>query len=205
MPKIITTKDVLERLFAKWGDLCTYPDYEFRGATVPMRIVCSVHGEFFRTYREQLKAKYVCPKCSDAAVSEKARVRSAQRFMEFAGLLSISSGASFECLSSYIDYLTPIKIRCLTCGVISSMTPTALQKRRECTFCEEEASVWKRMIDVEGRRKGGLRAITPQERGRELEAKYPGKYTYNFDGYTDRMSKVTLTCKQCGGGVYYHS
>lgn len=61
------TISFLQKLKCKFGDSVDYSFVSYTTSKTPIKLVCSLHGEFMKTPKQLLESKHACSKCSGLA------------------------------------------------------------------------------------------------------------------------------------------
>jgi G:T-mismatch repair DNA endonuclease (very short patch repair protein) len=113
-----------------------YSKAQYRGAKVPLEIVCAVHGSFWQSPTNHASGKG-CPKCRNAATSKRCK-KTGEGFVQDAQAVW---GEQFDySLVEYMGAHTPVKIICRIHGCVEQSPTNHLQGQNPCTKCNHMKS-----------------------------------------------------------------
>lgn len=120
----ITQTEVLDKIKKIWGDKYDYSQVEFTTYKIKIKLICPLHGEFFKTPTALIYSKQGCPMCGKALTSEKLR-KTKERFVEEAQ--KIHNKFYKYNIKSFKNLKTPMQIICPKHGVFLQKPITHLR------------------------------------------------------------------------------
>ncbi len=179
-----TTERFLKELQLVFGDIYDLSFVEYTKKHLPVKLVCSEHGEFSKP-PEQLLNGLGCPEC----VKETVRQKFAYNTETFIARAREVHGDRFDYSKTIYgkNSFEKVLIGCEKHG-FQLMNPTQHLVKTGCPECGKEAS------------KEKMRMTTEEFISRSNEV-YDGEYTYEKSVYTGNKDKIVVTCKKHGDFV----
>ncbi len=97
----------------KHGQKFIYDWSTFINTHTPMRIICPIHNEFWMDLHNHLSSNYGCRKCGNLIKGLNKKLTQEQIIERFKSIHQDDYDYSDV---EYIDYITPVKIKCNKCG-----------------------------------------------------------------------------------------
>ena len=162
------------------GDKYDYSKVVYINSSTPVKINCSVHGDFLQRPNNHIQGQG-CRACSRTRRSNKERLLLIKEVKVF----SISSPHLYSyILSSIISKTDKMQIFCKNHGIFSQEVRKHLQGQI-CPKCAKCAS-------------GKKQAKTTEEFVNEAKSIHRHLYTYDKVNYSNAHNKVKITCKKHG-------
>lgn len=162
------------------NDKYDYSLAEYKNAKTPIKIICSIHGEF-----EQLPFNHLkgcgCTKCGTINSSKK-QTSNTEEFIIHSK--KIHNDKYDYSLVNYINNTTKIKIICPEHGIFEQ-TPSDHKRNRGCSICGNSSMKNKQML-------GSKEFI---KRSKKL---YGDKFDYSLVEYKNWSTKVKIICPEHG-------
>lgn len=68
-----STDEFIQKCIKVHGDMYDYSKVDYKGAYVPIEIVCKIHGSFYMTAASHANSKHGCPTCARERITKHAR------------------------------------------------------------------------------------------------------------------------------------
>ena len=173
----ITTEQFIERARVIHGDKYDYTKSEYKGATIPVKIICPIHGEFWQRPSSHINNKQGCPQCSHQSYPS-----TKEEFVEKAKQIY---GEKYNYSKvEYKNNKTKVIITCPKHGDFS-MRPDNFLHNHGCPKCGAEqrsqSSRWSTEKFIE-----------------ESKKIYGERFSYEETKYEKYNEKVIITCPKHG-------
>jgi Zn finger protein HypA/HybF involved in hydrogenase expression len=166
--KNMTTEDFIQKATKVHGDKYDYSKVDYINATLPLTIICRIHGDFLQPSNSHL-AKHGCPKCDGRNKSNDEIIKKFQKI----------HGDKYD--YSKVNYTGPknkLIIICKIHGEFEQLYNGHL-KGNDCPKCRGKYKTNESVI-------------------KEFRTKHGDKYDYSKVDYIDATTKVVIICPEHG-------
>lgn len=188
--------EVLNKIKEIHGDRYEYPDFIYKNNSTKFRIVCSFHGEFFKSYDKHINRKQGCPKCVEEKkfkplkksgdvnilLSRYTPLHEKQTFF-ISKCEKVHNNKYSYPNTVFTNSKSKIKIECPIHGEFIQLARLHLSGS-ECPLCNKE--------------KKRYNQLTNEEYINKCILKHGNRYDYSKTNYTRTLDNVIIICKEHG-------
>ena len=169
-----STEKFIEEAIAVHGSTYCYDEVDYLGADIDIKIICKIHGPFLQPPRSHTNG-YGCKKCAIDSHRLTTNI-----FIERATAIRGTNYCYDE--TKYIDYFTPVEIKCQRHGKFL-VSPANHLNGSKCESCIEDHKIAK-FID-------------------EARHVHGDKYDYSNTTFINTATKLSIMCKEPGHGAFF--
>lgn len=130
--KGLTDDEREEKCRKKHCNKFTYDWGTYINTNTPMRIFCDIHGEFWMSLHTHLSSNYGCSKCGNQIKGLNRHVTQEEIINRFIKI----HGTDYDYSEvEYVNYITPVKIKCNKCGCTFLQKPSDHLDGCGCNKC----------------------------------------------------------------------
>ena len=156
------------------GDKYDYSKVVYKNNNTPVEIICPEHGSFFMRPSDHLHG-CECPSCVHR------KRLTTEEFIQRAAESHPDNNHYDYSEAEYVNYITPIKIKCTKCGNYFTATPRSfLSRGRGCPTCY------------------GSHKLTQEEFVSRARTVHGDKYDYSESDYQGIDTKLKIICPKHG-------
>jgi Zn ribbon nucleic-acid-binding protein len=166
-------KTFIEKAINKYGDKYDYSLVEYVNSKTKVKIICSIHGVFFKTPNDLLNG-YECTECSKYKNNKVKKNKEKKYFIDKSN--KIHNNKYDYSLVEYVNNKTNVKIICPIHGVFEQ-TPIRHYKTNGCKKCSYDQ-----------------RKHTNEDIIKKFKETHKDKYDYSLVKYNSYNERVKIIC-----------
>lgn len=167
----LDTEKIKERFIEKYGDLYDYSEVQYIQCDKSLKIICKLHGPFYKTYTNHLHGNQGCPICSEE--------RKKMPQSEFINRSISFNDHKYDYSNvNYINALTKVEIICKIHGSFFQ-TPNSHLNGHQCPKCSDPRKSIEKTIQ-------------------EFKNTHGNYYDYSKVIYKNNFTKITIICPKHG-------
>ena len=194
MSKKLTTEEFIREAKVVHGNKYDYSLVEYKGNSIPVKIICPKHGIFEQTKKSHIDKKGMCLKCARKSLTE-------QEFLEKANKIHKNKFDYSKVI--YKGVLTPIIIGCPIHGEIKQIPFEHLRSKFGCGLCAKMNLIPLKDLIEQSKKihnnKYDYSKVKLISKGRKVEiiCSVHGVFEQSFEKHIDRKQG----CPICSGNV----